>query len=59
MKRRFFELGYYRTDKYNDSFTQSTADTVRQFEKNNSLPVDGVADLAMLALLFSTGAVGK
>lgn len=59
MKRRFFELGYYRTDKYNDSFTKSTADTVRQFEKNNGLPVDGVADPAMLALLFSPGAVGK
>ncbi|MDI9521245.1 MAG: peptidoglycan-binding domain-containing protein [Bacillota bacterium] len=59
MKRRFFELGYYRTDKYNDSFTKSTADTVRQFEKNNGLPVDGVADPAMLALLFSPKAVGK
>lgn len=59
MKQRFFELGYFRTDKYNDQYSQNTADTVKQFEKNNGLKVDGVADAVMLGLLFSERAVGK
>ncbi len=59
MKGRFLELGYYRTDKYNDRFTENTADTVKLFEKNNGLPVDGVADSVMLGVLFSDSAVGK
>lgn len=59
MKQRFLELGYFRTTSFNDRFTDNTADTVRLFEKNNGLPVDGLADPEMLALLFSEGAVGK
>lgn len=59
MKLRFFELGYFRTDKYNDSFSDSTEDTVRLFEKNNGLKADGIADAEMLGLLFSDRAVGK
>ena len=59
MKQRFFELGYFRTDKYNDQYSQNTADTVKLFEQNNGLPVDGVADVVMLGLLFSDSAVGK
>jgi hypothetical protein len=59
MKQRFYELGYFRTDQYNDQFSKNTADTVRLFETNNGLPADGVADPTMLALLFSDGAVGK
>ena len=59
MKARFYELGYFRTDKYNDQYSRNTADTVRLFEENNSLPVDGVADAVMLGVLFSERAVGK
>lgn len=59
MKQRFYELGYFRTTSFNDKFTDSTADTVKLFEKNNSLPVDGVADALMLGVLFSERAVGK
>jgi len=59
MKQRFYELGYFRTSSFNDRFTDSTADTVRLFEKNNGLPVDGVADAVMLGVLFSDKAVGK
>ena len=59
MKARFLELGYFRTTSFNDRFTDATADTVRLFEKNNSLPVDGIADAVMLGVLFSDGAVGK
>ena len=59
MKGRFYELGYFRTTEFSDQFNKNTADTVRLFETNNGLPVDGVADAVMLALLFSDGAVGK
>ncbi len=59
MKARFLELGYFRTDKYNDQFSKNTADTVKLFEKNNGLPVDGVADAVMLGVLFSDSAAGK
>lgn len=59
MKQRFLELGYFRTTSYNDRFTDKTAETVKQFEKNNGLPVDGVADAVMLNVLFSDKAVGK
>lgn len=59
MKQRFYELGYFRTTEFNDRFTDSTADTVKLFEKNNGLPVDGVADAVMLGMLFSDSAEGK
>ena len=59
LKQRFYELGYFRTTSFNDRFTDSTADTVRLFEKNNDLPVDGVADAGMLGVLFTERAVGK
>ena len=59
MKARFYELGYFRTNQFNDQYSRNTADTVKLFEKNNGLPVDGVADSEMLALLFSDGAVGR
>lgn len=59
MKQRFFELGYFNTANFNDMFTDKTAETVKQFEKNNGLPVDGVADPEMLRVLFSSSAVGK
>lgn len=59
MKQRFLELGYFHTTSFNDRFTDNTADAVRLFEKNNALPVDGVADAVMLGVLFSEKAVGK
>ena len=59
MKQRFLELDYFRTTSFSDRFTDSTADTVRLFEKNNGLPVDGVADAGMLDVLFSDRAKGK
>ena len=59
MKQRFYELGYFRTTEFSDQFNKNTADTVRLFETNNGLPVDGVADAVMLGVLFSERAVGK
>ncbi|MDD3110634.1 MAG: DUF2927 domain-containing protein [Eubacteriales bacterium] len=59
MKQRFYELGYFRTNQFNNRFTDNTEETVRLFEKNNGLPVDGVADAQMLSVLFSDDAVKK
>ena len=56
LKERFFELGYFRTNMFNDRFMENTADTVRRFEKANGLPVDGIADGEMLRLIFSEDA---
>lgn len=43
----------------NDRFTDKTADMVKLFESNNSLPVDGVAEALMPALLVSARAEVK
>lgn len=59
MKQRFYELGYFRTNQFNNRFTDNTEETVRLFDKNNGLPVDGVADAQMLSVLFSDDAVKK
>lgn len=59
MKGRFLELGYFSPANFNDRFTDKTAETVKQFEKNNGLTVDGVADVVMLGVLFSDKALGK
>lgn len=58
LKKRFAELGYFRTDKFNDRFVESTAEAVRRFERRNKLAVDGIADPEMQAVLFSDVAVG-
>lgn len=58
LKKRFAELGYFRTDKFNDKYVDSTAEAVRRFERRNKLPVDGIADPEMQAVLFSDSAKG-
>lgn len=59
LKQRFYELGFYSTTKFNDSYSEKTADTVKLFEKRNGLKVDGIADVDMLRILFSDKAIGK
>lgn len=56
LKQRMFELGYFRTNTVNESFTTNTAEYVRKFEEINGLPVDGIADPEMQALFFSDNA---
>jgi len=53
LKQRMYELGYYKNNTVNESFTANTADYVKKFETVNGLPVDGVADPEMQALFFS------
>lgn len=58
LKTRFAELGYFRTDKFNDRFVESTAEAVRRFERRNQLAVDGIADPEMQTVLYSDAAKG-
>ncbi len=59
LKKRLFELGYFRTDPGTDSFTERTAEAVLEFEKANGLPADGIAGPLMQALFFSEQAKPK
>lgn len=54
LKQGFYYYGYFqRESSVNDTFTTSTSEYVKKFEEINGLPVDGIADSEMQALLFS------
>lgn len=36
-KQRFYELGYFRTTEFSDRISGTILDTIKLFEKNNSL----------------------
>lgn len=57
LKQRMFELGYYKTNTVNQSYTNNTAEYVRKFEEMNNLPADGIADPEMQTLFFSGNAI--
>ena len=59
MKKRLYDLGYFRTTQLNNRYMESTSEAVRAFEERNGLGVDGVADTAMLELLYSSLALSK
>ncbi len=59
LKKRLYELGYFRTTKLNERYMESTVEAVSEFEKRNSLPVDGIADVDMLTLLYSNQAIQR
>ncbi|MBQ8095052.1 MAG: peptidoglycan-binding protein, partial [Clostridia bacterium] len=53
IKRRLLELGYYSvTTTFNDVYNSYMAMHVREFQKNNNLPVNGEIGEAEMALLF-------
>ena len=53
LKQRLYELGYYKNNTVNESYTVQTNAYVRKYEEVNWLSVDGVADSEMQVLLFS------
>jgi hypothetical protein len=59
LKQHMYELGYFRTNTVNETFTTTTAEYVREFETVNGLPADGIADPEMQALFFSDDAIPK
>ncbi len=52
LKQRLFELGLLGSSKFNNQYQESTAEAIRQFEIQNGLPTDGIADSLVLELIF-------
>lgn len=59
LKQRFYELGYFRNNIVNDSYTEVTAGYMRQFQEQMGLEPDGIATPWLQALFFSDLAKGK
>ena len=52
MKQALYEQGFIRAKKFNSRFQENTVPIVMAFEEAKGLPVDGIADSLMLALLY-------
>lgn len=59
LKERMYELGYFNNRTVNETFTETTAEYVKEFQRVNKLKADGVATPEMQALFFSNNAVPK
>jgi hypothetical protein len=59
LKQRMYELGYFKTNTVNETFTATTAEYVKEFEITNGLLTDGIADPEMQALFYSDKAIPK
>ena len=57
LKKAMYWLGYFTTENLNGNYTKTTAERVKQLQKNNGLPETGVADPDLQALVFSGSAV--
>ena len=52
LKLRLYDLGYFKKENNNTRYTDSTADVIELFQKDNGLPVTGEADPQTQATLF-------
>jgi peptidoglycan hydrolase-like protein with peptidoglycan-binding domain len=59
LKQRMYELGYFKNNVINQTFTSKTAEYVKEFERINGLEVDGIADPEMQMLFYSDKALPK
>ena len=59
LKERMYELGYFSNKTVNNSFTETTAEYVKEFQRANGLKADGIATPEMQALFFSQYAIPK
>ena len=59
LKERMYELGYFKNKTVNNTFTATTAEYVKEFQRVNGLKVDGIASPEMQALFFSDYAIPK
>lgn len=57
LKKAMYWLGYFTTPDLDGNYTKTTAERVKQLQKNNGLEQTGVADAALQALVFSGSAV--
>ena len=56
-KIAMYWLGYFTTPNLDGNYTKTTAERVKQLQKNNGLEETGVADAALQELVFSGNAV--
>ena len=59
LKLRLYELGYFKNENNNTKYTDSTADVIRIFQRDNGLPVTGEADPQTQATLFDDRCLGR
>lgn len=59
LKERMYELGYFNNKTVNSTFTATTAEYVKEFQRVNGLKEDGIASPEMQALFFSDYAIPK
>lgn len=60
MKERLRELGYFKKNaELSDSYNDTCAERVKQFQKVNGLPQTGIADSQTLMLIYSDTALPK
>ncbi len=57
LKKAMYWLGYFTTDSLDGNYTKTTAERVKQLQKNNGLEETGIADPALQELVFSGAAV--
>lgn len=59
VKRRLYELRYYRTDELSRNYTEDTAEKIRDFQHDNGLPETGAVDEITMTILMSDQAQKK
>lgn len=52
LKRRLYEMGYFKKPNENKNYTESTAEVIERFQKDVGIPVTGIADPLTQAALF-------
>ena len=59
VKRRLYELRYYRSDEFSQKYSEDTAKKVREFQRDNGLPETGIVDEATMNVLMGDQAQKK
>lgn len=59
LKQRLYELGYFKKENNNVRYTDSTAEIIEIFQRDNGLPVTGEADPHTQAALFDERALAR
>ena len=57
MKERLYELGYYNKDSFTRTFTDDTADRLKEFQRVNGLEETGMLDTQTREALYSDAAI--
>lgn len=53
LKQAMYYLGYFSSQKFSDVYNDTMVERIEQLQKNNGLPVTGIADPALQELVYS------